>query len=212
MLDVLKFVISKSLKKVRLSSVRYSNVHSTAKIESGTNFLSSNIGRYSFCGYDCDIYHADIGCFTSIANQVVIGGANHPMDWTGMSPVFYAGRDSISKKFSDYELDASPKTIIGHDVWIGRSAILLSGVSVSNGAVVGAGSVVTKSVPAYAVVAGNPAKIIRYRFDENIINELEKIKWWSLEDEIIHEISRHIKDPLEFIEAIKALKTQITNS
>ncbi len=212
MLDLIKFIISKSLKKARLSSVRYSDVHSTAKIESGTNFRSSNIGRYSFCGYDCEIYYANIGSFTSIANQVVIGGANHPMDWAGMSPVFYAGRDSISKKFSEYELDVPPETLIGHDVWIGRSAILLSGVSVNNGAVVGAGSVVTTSVPAYAVVAGNPAKIIRYRFDENIINELEKINWWNLEDEEIQEISREIKDPLKFIEAIKALQTQITNS
>lgn len=75
--------------------------------------------------------------------------------------------------------DNSPKTVIGHDVWIGRKAIIMPGVKVGNGAIVGAGAVVTKDVPDYAIVAGVPAKIIKYRFPDLIIQELLSVKWWQ---------------------------------
>ncbi len=208
MLRKLFRIIAKSLKKSRLSSISDSFLDSTSKIESGSSFVSSKMDRYSFCGYDCDILHASIGSFTSIANQVVVGGADHPMRWAAMSPVFYAGRDSVKKKFSKHLLDTPPRTIIGNDVWIGRSAIVLSGVSVANGAVVGAGSVVTKDVPAYAIVAGNPAKIIRYRFDIDTINCLESSKWWELGDAELSSIAFCIKDPMKFALAAQDLRSQ----
>lgn len=182
------YLISKFLKKIRLSSVFNSTVDKTAKIQSGTSFYLSAIGRYSYCGYDCDIAFCEIGAFTSLASNVVIGGARHPMEWVSMSPVFYKGRSSVRKKFCQNELEKVKKTLIGNDVWIGRSAIILPGVSVGNGAVIGAGSVVTKNIPAYAIAAGNPAKIIRYRFEETVIDRLEKIKWWEFSDDEIDKI------------------------
>ena len=203
MFDKFKLLIAKGLKKARLSSVRYSYIHSTSKIESGTSFISSSLGKYSFCGYDCDIQGCNIGNFTSIASQVVIGGENHPMNWVGMSPVFYAGRDSIKKKFSEHARSSVHKTIIGNDVWIARNAIVLSGVIVGDGAVVGAGSIVTKDVPPYAIVAGNPAKIIRYRFNKNIIKGLQLSQWWNWEDLKLEKFVTHIKDPVMFIKASK---------
>lgn len=181
--------------------MRQSKIHSTSKVESGSSVYYSSFDRHSFCGYDCDLYYAEIGSFTSIANQVVIGGARHPMEWVGMSPVFYKGRDSVKKKFSLHPLDPAPITSIGHDVWIGRSAIILSGIAVGNGAVVGAGSVVTKDVPPYGIVAGNPAKLIRYRFDKEIVENLEKIRWWELDDHTLDDLARHIRDPNLFISA-----------
>lgn len=117
-----------------------------------------------------------------------------------MSPVFYRGRDSIAKKFSAFDLDCPVATTIGNDVWIGDSAIILSGVTVGNGAVIGAGSIVTHNVPAYCIVAGNPAKPIRYRFDANTIADLEKISWWNLEDNLLEQLAAHIKSPRVFIE------------
>ncbi len=69
--------------------------------------------------------------------------------------------------------------VIGNDVWIGANAIILPGVNIGDGAVIGAGTVVTKDVPPYAIVGGNPARVIKYRFDENTINTLLKIKWWD---------------------------------
>lgn len=203
MFDFIKFLIAKALKKSRFSAVRQSEVHPTSKIESGSSFIGSVMGRHSFCGYDCDIFRASIGGFTSIANGVVVGGARHPMEWVGMSPVFYAGRDSVRAKFSEYKLETLPETVIGNDVWIGSSAIILAGVKIGDGAVVGAGAVVTKDVPSYAVVAGNPARLIRYRFDSSVVDELEKIRWWDFSDEKLRRFSVYIKNPEEFIAAVQ---------
>lgn len=203
MFERLKFVVSKALKKARLSSVKSSAVDPTSKIESGTSFVDSKMGRYSFCGYDCDVYLANIGAFTSIANGVVIGGARHPMEWVGMSPVFYAGRDSVKTKFSEHVLAKHPAVDVGNDVWIGRSAIVLGGVTIGDGAVVGAGSVVTKSVPPYAIVAGNPARIIRYRFEDKIIRELEDIQWWNFTDARLRDLGEYFNDVDRFLSVVR---------
>ncbi|WP_316685166.1 DapH/DapD/GlmU-related protein [Undibacterium sp. Jales W-56] len=159
--------------------------------------------RHSFCGYDCDINCADIGSFTSIANDVVLGGGRHPMEWVGMSPVFYQGRDSVKAKFSTHKRDSIKRVVIGHDVWIGRSAIVLPGVEIGCGAVVGAGAVVTKSVPPYGIVAGNPARLIRYRFDELTVERLIATQWWTLPDEDLHQLGPHFNDVEKFLETIE---------
>jgi len=203
MLEKLKFIISKLLKKARLSAIRGSTIHPSAKIESGTSFVESKIGRHSFCGYDSDVYRASIGAFTSIANGVVLGGARHPMEWVGMSPVFYAGRDSVKAKFSEHPLAKPPEVHIGNDVWIGRSAIVLGGITIGDGAVIGAGSVVTKNVPAYAIVAGNPARIIRYRFEEKIIRELEAIQWWLFPEDRLRELGECFNDVARFLSVVR---------
>lgn len=203
MLNRISYLISKAIKKSRLRAVRLSTIHPTSKLESGTSFNQSTMGRHSFCGYDCDINEADIGNFVSIANGVVIGGGRHPMEWVGMSPVFYEGRDSVKAKFSTHRRDPARRVLIESDVWIGRSAILLPGVEVGVGAVVGAGSVVTRSVPAYAVVGGNPARLIRYRFDEVTIQRLLGTRWWDLPDDRLSELGCHFTDVEMFLEVIE---------
>ncbi len=205
MLEMLKFIVSKALKKGRLSSVKGSTLDPTSKIESGTSFINSTIGRHSFCGYDCDVYRASIGAFVSVANGVVLGGARHPMEWVGMSPVFYAGRDSVKTKFAEHPLPQPPEVHIGNDVWIGRSAIVLAGVVVGNGAVIGAGSIVTKNVPAYAIVVGNPARIIRYRFDELTIRELEELQWWGFSDNRLKELGYCFNDVERFLSVVRGI-------
>lgn len=200
------FLFAKLFKKMRLSAIKNSAIHRTSKVESGSLVYNTEMGKHSYCGYDCEIINSKIGNFTSIANNVVIGGSNHPMNWVGMSPVFYEGRDSVKKKFSKFKLDDSKKTHIGNDVWIGRSAIVLGGVKINDGAVVGAGSVVTKEVPHYAIVAGNPAKIIKYRFDEETIRQLISINWWSLPDEELSHYAHTIKDVKLFIDTISKSK------
>ncbi len=199
----IKYFLSKVIKKSRLSAVRFSTVHSTSKLESGTSFISSNMDRHSFCGYDCDISNADIGRFVSIANGVVIGGGRHPMEWVAMSPVFYEGRDSVKEKFSVHKREHPKRVIIENDVWIGRSAIVLPGLKVEHGAVVGAGAVVTKDVPAYGIVAGNPARLIRYRFEESIIQRLLKTRWWEFTDDRLHELGPYFNDVEQFLEAVE---------
>lgn len=204
-LSLLSLIVFKLLRKIRLTGVRLSTVHPTSKLESGTMFHSSTIGRHSFCGYDCDISYADIGNFVSIANGVVIGGGLHPMEWVGMSPVFYEGRDSVKAKFSQHERPPALRVLIGHDVWIGRAAIVLPGVTIGDGAVVGAGAVVTKDVPPYAIVAGNPARPIRYRFDEATVQRLRATAWWLLDDAALHRLGQHSNNVQMFLDHYESL-------
>lgn len=200
---MIRFIISRLIRKLNIPAIRQSTVCPTSKVESGSSFIESKMDSYSFCGFYCNIYLTEIGKFVSIANNVKIGGANHPMEWVSMSPVFYRGRDSISKKFSKFDLPVHKKSLIGHDVWIGDSAIILAGVEVGNGAIVGAGAVVTKDVPPYSIVAGNPARIIRYRFSDEIILKLSRTNWWDLNDKQILKLSKCIRSPEEFLRQIE---------
>ena len=197
---------AKLLKKSRLSAIKGSTVHPTSKIEAGTSFYSSTMDRHSFCGYDCDIYCADIGAFVSIANAVVLGGGRHPLEWVAMSPVFYEGRDSVKAKFSTHARAPAERVSVGHDVWIGRSAIVLPGVRIGNGAVVGAGAVVTKDVDPYAIVAGNPARTIRFRFGEELISRLSASAWWSLDDAELRRLGPYFNDVEKFLERVERNK------
>lgn len=205
------YYLSKILKKGRFSAIWNSRIDKTSKIESGSSFSNSVMGRYSFCGYDCEITNTIIGNFTSIANNVVIGGATHPMEWVGMSPVFYSGRDSVKKKFTYFDLESPKDTLVGNDVWIGRSAIIISGVNIGDGSVIGAGSVVTKDVPPYAIVAGNPARVIRFRFDKITIERLVKISWWNFNNVDLKTYSKFIKDPNLFINTIETKNNLFVN-
>ena len=178
----LQYYFNKIIKKMRGVAIKNSFIHKTSKVESGTQFINSSINKHSFCGYDCDINYCDIGSFTSIANGVIVGGGMHPISWVSTSPVFYIGRDSIKAKFSEYEREDVKKTIIGNDVWIGNNCLIKQGVNIGTGSVIGMGSVVTKDVEPYTIVAGNPAKIIRKRFDDQLIERLLKSSWWDFSD------------------------------
>ncbi|MER0041307.1 MULTISPECIES: CatB-related O-acetyltransferase [unclassified Pseudomonas] len=194
--------MAKLFKKARLAAIKESSVHSSSKLESGTFFFQSCMDRHSFCGYDCEVHHARIGAFTSIANGVVIGGARHPMEWVSMSPVFYAGRDSVKTKFAEHMLPAPKGVVIGNDVWVGRSAVILDGVVIGHGAVVGAGAVVVKDVLPYSIVAGNPARLIRLRFEEPVIEKLLASEWWSFSEERLKDLGSTFNDVDTFLGAL----------
>lgn len=121
------------------------------------------------------VHDVSIGKFCSIARDVLVQEYNHPIN---RMSTYYIGKN-LFKESSRNELESKGSIEIGNDVWIGAKVTILSGVSISDGAIVAAGSVVTKDVPPYAIVGGNPAKVIRYRFDENIIEELLKLRWWD---------------------------------
>lgn len=203
MTNFIQYLIFKFLKKTRLRGMKKSFVHSTSKVESGTSFVKSSMGKYSFCGYDCEIINCEIGSFCSIANNVKIGGGSHPIDWVSTSPVFYKGRDSVTKKFSEFARDEHKKTIIGHDVWIGEGCIIKQGVKIGDGSIIGMGSIVTKDVEEYTIVAGVPAKFVRLRFHKDIIEKLIKIQWWNLDEERLTKAAILIKDPISFINYIE---------
>lgn len=196
------YLWSKAIKKLRGSSILNSTIHKTSKIESGSHIVNSFFDRHSFCGYDCEIVNCHVGSFSSIASKVVIGGGMHPIDWVSTSPVFYDGRDSVKTKFSVHKRIPAKKTYIGHDVWIGQGVTIKQGIQVGNGSIIGMGSVVTKNVEPYTIVAGNPARVIRPRFEIDIIQELMRVKWWEYGDQELHKYAKYFTDPRKFIEMV----------
>ncbi|MGZ9897682.1 CatB-related O-acetyltransferase [Shewanella gaetbuli] len=200
-----RYLIAKALKKTRGSAVTNSNIHTTSKVESGSQITNVSMGRHSFCGYNCEITNAEIGAFCSIANGVIIGGGMHPVDWVSTSPVFYEGRDSVRKKFSEHARKQPENVVVGHDVWIGQNALIKQGVNIGTGSVIGMGSVVTKDVPAYSIVAGNPARLIRMRFSEDIIESLIESKWWLFSDSKLATLGHTVTSPVDFIDKLSQI-------
>lgn len=198
----LQYIWAKVFKKIRGRAILNSKIHKSSKIESGSHIVNSSFARHSFCGYDCEIINCDIGSFCSIANNVTIGGSQHPLEWVSTSPVFRAGRDSVVKKYSEHVFKDDKRTTICHDVWIGEKALIKQGVTVGTGSVIGMGSVVTKNVDPFTIVAGCPAKMIRRRFDDVIINKLQEIKWWEFTDEELLKYAPFFINPQSFIEKV----------
>ena len=199
----ISYLYAKIIRKLRGKAVLNSNIHPTSVIYSGCHVTNSQFGRYSYCAYDCHITNAEIGSFCSIGNRVHIGEAEHPLQWASTSPVFenvtHSGPD---KRFARFEVPPVQRTIIGSDVWIGYGATIKQGVRIGHGAVIGSNAVVTKDVPAYAVVGGVPAKIIKYRFDQDTISKLLESEWWNLPDDALQNYACHIQNPQEFASII----------
>ena len=129
-----------------------------------------------------------IGSFCSIADEVTIfGGGEHRTDWITTFPLRIALGDPLAGK--DGHPATRGLTRIGNDVWLGYRAVVLSGVTVGDGGVVGAGAVVASDVPPYAIVAGNPARIVRYRFPQEVVAKLLELRWW---DWPLEKIRRHL--------------------
>ncbi len=200
----LKLLIAKGFKKVlNPPALRKCRIDGTSRVCSKTELNSVSIGKYSYIGNDCFMVNVDIGAFCSIADRVCIGGANHPIERVSSSPVFHEGANVMGKNFQSFSYEDTPKANIGNDVWIGIGSIVKAGVTIHNGAVVGAGSVVTHDVPAYEIWAGNPARKIRDRFDKETAEKLEKSLWWTKPDAEIKELSEHFDDVATFVGGLK---------
>ena len=154
-----------------------------------------DIGEHCYMCNTTLVFNAKIGKYCSIANHAIIGLGSHPITTLTTSPFIYS-RDKV-QLIGDILVDekdlyvAPPNsksrnlTEIGNDVWIGLRAIIMPGVKIGDGAVVAAGAIVTHDVPPYAVVAGVPARIVKYRFNEEIIKKLEELKWWDYPKDFI---------------------------
>lgn len=128
----------------------------------------------------------EIGSYCSFAGEVaILGGGEHRTDWVTTYPLRVLFDDPLANQ--DGHPASKGATCIGNDVWIGYRATILSGVTVGDGAVIAAGAVVTKDVPPYAIVGGNPAKLIKYRFDNETIAQLMNIQWWNWPEHKIKE-------------------------
>jgi acetyltransferase-like isoleucine patch superfamily enzyme len=130
----------------------------------------SIIGNYNYIGNNCFITKANIGNYCSIANNVSIGPGEHNLSKISTNSIFYN---------EEYEALTKLNCTIKNDVWIGVDSVILRGVTIGNGVIIGANSVVNKDIPDFAIAVGSPAKVIKYRFKKNKINKILKSKWWE---------------------------------
>ena len=147
--------------------------------------------------------HILIGNYCSIAHRIKwFSGLNHPSNVITTYPFDVLEADDASTVYSSSIFTSANhyQIIIGSDVWIGADATIMAGVHIGDGAVIGAGAVVAKDVPPYAIVVGNPGKVIKYRFDEETINKLLKMRWWLWDKVKIDERRPFMNDAKEFIE------------
>lgn len=174
-------------------------VDSHAAIFCGTKFYRSSIGRYSYVARNCFVTDTKIGSFTSIGGGCFIGGTSHPLNWVSTSSVFHKWENVFRRNFSRHEFEIFSQTTIGNDVWIGTNAMIRAGVTIADGAVVGMGSVVTKDIGPYEIWAGNPARMIRKRFDDETIEGLLASRWWEKSEEEIEAFASYMTDAGEFL-------------
>ncbi len=147
-----------------------------------SKLLEVTLGDYSYVVNDSDIAYATIGKFVSIAAMTRINPGNHPMQRASQAHFSYRASAYFEDEADEEAFFAwrrSHRVVIGHDVWIGHGAIVLPGRSIGTGAVIGAGSVVTKDIPAYAVAVGNPARVLRPRFADDIAARMQRLAWWD---------------------------------
>lgn len=160
-----------------IASVNFEKGVMVSRHASVTN---SSVGRYSSIGRNSKVTHARIGAFCAISWDCTINALFHPVDHLSISAFAYAPHVGgfVTTRTQDYR-----EVVIGNDVWIGAQAIIMPGIRIADGAIIGAGSVVTKDVAAYEVVCGNPARHLRWRFESEIRDALVDIQWWTWSDE-----------------------------
>ena len=203
----LRYLFAKIIKKMPGSAIKNSYFEKPSKCEAQSTIVNSSFGYYSYCGYRCTILNTSIGRFSSIADDVTIGVSNHPINWVSTSPVFYNGNDSIPKNLAKLVyLSDTKKTTIGNDVWIGKGAIIMAGVTIGDGVIVGAGAVVTHDVEAYSIIGGVPAKNIRKRFPKEIIDSLIALKWWDMPLDELYVYSEYMDNIELFLKKVNANK------
>lgn len=166
------------------ASLRAARLGRFTEIGERVSFKDSALGDYSYIERHSEAIYTAIGKFCAIAANVRLNALAHPMERVSQHRMTYRPNEyflgkSLDAKFRE-ERKAS-QVELGHDVWIGQGAIVLPGISIGSGAVVGAGSVVTKDVEAYAIVAGVPARQLRWRFAPPLAARIAALAWWDWE-------------------------------
>ena len=169
-------------------------------INSPCSLKNVKIEYGSYISQNSRITNTQIGKFCSIGPNFLCGWGMHPLSGISTSPLFYSTNNQFGFSYTSKNIFKETSEIkIGNDVFIGSNVTILDGVCISDGAVIAAGSVVTTDVPPYAIVGGVPAKIIKYRFTQDVILNLLKIKWWNFDTEKIKSISDNFYDIDNFI-------------
>lgn len=196
-------------------------IHPTAKVSRSTlgrytevgertSFVESTLGDYSYVVNDSQVIYTTIGKFCSIAAMTRINPGNHPMHRVSQSHFTYRSSAYFENETDDgefFEWRRAHPVKIGHDVWVGHGAVILPGRTIGNGAVIAAGAVVTKDVEPYSIVGGTPAKKLKQRFPDQVIDDLEKLAWWDWSHEQLHSALQDFRSlsVREFIEKYRNL-------
>lgn len=171
------------------------------KIYPPAHVFSSKIGDYTYVSMNARISMSTIGKFCSIGPNFLCGWGYHPLNGISTAPMFYSTLKQNGITLSSKDKVAERRRIvIGNDVFIGANVTVLDGVTIGDGAVIGAGAVVSKDIPPYAVAVGCPIRVVRYRFGENQIESLKRIKWWDFDKEKLQEVERFFFDVDGFIQ------------
>lgn len=162
------------------------------------------IGDYSVLAYNAHAANVCIGKFCSIGPNFCCGLGLHPSGGISSSAMFYSTSKLNGMTLSkDNKYVERKQTVIGNDVYIGANAFVLDGVRISDGAVIGAGAVVTKDIPPYAVAVGVPARVVKYRFDEKTIAALLEKRWWDGSEEDLQKVEQNFWDVETFLNEIR---------
>lgn len=167
------------------------DVDKTAYIYRGVKAKNASIGAHTYIANNTDIENAEIGMYCSIADHCRIGMSGHSLSYLSTSPIFTQTVNGLQERWIDKDVfkhkSEEERVFLGNDVWVGSHVLINGGVTVGHGAVIGAGAVVVKDVPPYAIVGGVPAKVIRSRFSNEVIEKLLEFQWWNLPDETLKE-------------------------
>jgi phosphonate metabolism protein (transferase hexapeptide repeat family) len=192
------------------ADVRDSRLGPYTEVGERTKLLEVTLDSYSYVVNDSDIAYTRIGKFCSIAAMVRINPGNHPMQRASQAHFTYRASAYFEGEADEAEFFAwrrAQQVTIGHDVWIGHGAIVLPRRTLGAGAVIAAGAVVTKDVPDYAIVAGNPARIIRQRFPDAVAGRLKALAWWDWDHSRLQQALRDFRalDAEEFLSRYEGL-------
>jgi acetyltransferase-like isoleucine patch superfamily enzyme len=185
-----------------LASVQFAG---TNKVYKYARLRDVRMGCFSYVSRGTQVYNAQVGSFTCIGPEVIIGPGEHPVrGYVSSHPAFYSTLAQAGTTFSDRDyVEEIPRTLIGHNVWIGARAVVRAGVRIGDGAVIAAGAVVVKDVEAYTVVGGVPANFIRNRFDEEVKREVIASEWWNWPTEKLNKHAASFRSESKFLELVR---------
>lgn len=179
-----------------------------ATIENYVSVHQSNLNDFTYIAGKTKILNAEIGKFCSIGPNCTIGLGKHPTrDFVSTHPIFFSSMKQSQITFADKNYFEEHESItIGNDVWIGANVIIVGNISIGDGAIAAAGSVITKDIPPYAIVGGVPAKLIRYRFEPDQITKLLELQWWNMDIDYLKNNYKKFHNINDFLDSIVETK------
>jgi len=219
-LNLLKNILSdlnlkfKHIQSISRNQTKFpkSKIYRNSKLENSTldpfsivfinvTLFNTKLGSHSYVQKNSTIINCEIGKFCSIASNVTIGPGIHLTSGVSTHPAFYLQNTPLIKKYSSKDLFiSSVRSNIGNDVWIGEKSIILDGLTIGDGAIIAAGSIVNSNVEPYSIVGGIPAKHIKFRFDEQTRIKLLELKWWNKSEEWLERNYKSFQNVNELLE------------